>query len=234
MVTRRLLRKLLFGCASFLFVWPNFAVANLLPNAPIDPLSLYGTTHKFLVLRDNAVVGDHVLNFFKLNNQIIAETKFNIKISFLGLSLYNYQYESRGVWEEDRLQRIDVRVNDDGKEISNTAQMETAGYSINNSNNLLPNTTLFPTSHWNTNVLKQGQVFNTILGKLNTVEITNLGPEKIKILNGFIEADHYRYTGELRLDAWYDKQGRWVKLKFLAEDQSTIEYLCTTCSEFSK
>lgn len=234
MVTGRNLWKLAFACASLLIVWPNFAAANLLRSTPVDPVALYGSTHKFLVLRDNAVVGDHVLNFSQQNNQIIAEAEFNIKISFLGLSLYKYRYESRSVWEEGLLQSINVRVNDDGKEIINTARIEAAGYSINNSSDLLPNATLFPTSHWNIEVLKQGQVFNTILGKLNQIKIKNLGPEKVKILNGFLEADHYQYTGELRLDAWYDKQGRWVKLKFLADDQSTIEYLCTTCSGFSK
>ena len=234
MMTGRNFWKRALACASLLIIWPNFAAANLLRNVPVDPLTLYGSTHKFLVLRDNAVVGDHVLSFSKQNNQIIAETVFNIKISFLGLSLYKYRYESRSIWEEGRLRKIDVRVNDDGTEIINTARIEAAGYSINNSNDLLPNTTLFPTSHWNFEVLKQGQVFNTILGKLNQIEIKNLGPEKVKILNGFIEADHYQYTGELQLDAWYDKQGRWVKLKFLADAQSIIEYLCTTCSGFSK
>ena len=40
-----------------------------------------------------------------------------------------------------------------------------------------------------------------------------------------VQATRYRYTGELRMDQWFDDRGRWVKAAFPAFDGSMIEYI---------
>jgi len=42
---------------------------------------------------------------------------------------------------------------------------------------------------------------------------------------GWVDANHYRYSGDVNKDQWFDDSGRWVKTVFKASDGSTIEYI---------
>jgi hypothetical protein len=44
-----------------------------------------------------------------------------------------------------------------------------------------------------------------------------------------VEATHYKYEGEIQNDVWYDAEGRWVRMKFLGDDGSAIEFRCRKC-----
>ena len=57
------------------------------------------------------------------------------------------------------------------------------------------------------------------------VQVTPLGREKVKTATGWIDANHYRYSGDVTKDQWFDDRGRWVKTTFKASDGSTIEYI---------
>ena len=46
---------------------------------------------------------------------------------------------------------------------------------------------------------------------------------------GGIPATHHAYTGDLSTEVWYDDAGRWVKMRFEAQDGSTIDYVCRRC-----
>ena len=217
----------LFG--SFVSISPSYGSIGF----PVtnDPLKLYGTHHEFLVLRDGLVVGKHTVRFQQKADELIADTQFHIDIKLLGLSLYNYTYESREIWEADKLMKLEVKVDDDGSLKSHSLQYEANGYKLNGKLLNVPSSSLIPTNHWNPAVINKTNVFNTILGKINSVKILEVGNEPVQTNDGTISATRYQYSGDLKLDAWYDNKGRWVKLKFLAEDQSVIEYLCSTCEE---
>jgi hypothetical protein len=53
-----------------------------------------------------------------------------------------------------------------------------------------------------------------------------MGREPVKTATGAtIEATRYHYTGDIRMDQWFDDRGRWVKGMFAAPDGSTIDYV---------
>jgi hypothetical protein len=47
--------------------------------------------------------------------------------------------------------------------------------------------------------------------------------------SGALRARHYLYAGDLNGEIWFDDQGRWVKLRFRADDGSIIDYVCRRC-----
>ena len=90
---------------------------------------------------------------------------------------------------------------------------------------VMPASTL-PTSHWNVRQIGQTMLLNTQNGARAHLQVTPLGREKVKTAPpGWIDANHYRYSGELAKDQWFDDRGRWVKTTFKASDGSTIEYI---------
>lgn len=195
-----------------------------------DPLALYGGKLQFSVLRNGKMVGKHHVAFTEKNDNVVADTVFDVIISFLTIPVYDYRYNSKGLWENGKLRSINVNVDDDG-DISNFAGFKLPNAFLINGKpeRLTGDKEVFPTNHWNDGVLDQTEVFNTITGKMNKVTITKAGLEDVAVRNGTVKANRYVYTGELELESWYDLSGRWVKLKFKAKDNSDMEYFCETC-----
>lgn len=201
----------------------------------VDPITLYGDKLEFEVSRNGKPVGSHRVFFFEKQNAVLADTVFKIEISLLKIPLYNFKYESQGHWENGRLRSINVDVDDDGKVDKFAGFRLPNAFLINGKPQpLAKGTEIYPTNHWNNGVLSQSEVFNTLTGKINQVSIKNAGPEKVAVKGGSVTADRYVYSGDLEVESWYDSQGRWVKLRFKAEDDSLIDYMCTTCAPESE
>ena len=88
---------------------------------------------------------------------------------------------------------------------------------------------LFPTNHWNLNVLHERRVLNTLTGQINRVRIEARKRERVPTERGEIEATRYAYTGDLQTEVWYDDLGRWVKMRFAGRDGTPIDYVCQRC-----
>jgi hypothetical protein len=88
---------------------------------------------------------------------------------------------------------------------------------------------LYPTNHWNPEVLEPDRVLNTLTGDLTRVDIVRVGTETLDLPTGKVQAARYRYVGDLSLDAWYDDRGQWLGMRFKGRDGSEIRYLCATC-----
>ena len=91
---------------------------------------------------------------------------------------------------------------------------------------------IFTTNHWNPNVLSQKSVLNTMTGRTNTVEISEVGKEMVRTGANKREAMRHEYDGDLTdVFTWYDEKKRWVGLDFKSKDGSVISYECNSCGE---
>ena len=88
---------------------------------------------------------------------------------------------------------------------------------------------LFPTNYWNSNVLHEQRVLNTLTGQINKVRIEARKRERVPTERAEIEATRYAYTGEFQTEAWYVDMGRWVKMRFAGRDGAQIDYVCHRC-----
>jgi len=59
---------------------------------------------------------------------------------------------------------------------------------------------------------------------MSQVVIDRVGNETLQDNNTSINANRYRYTGDIQADVWYDDENRWVKLEFKGEDGNVISY----------
>ncbi len=195
-----------------------------------DPLQLYGKEIIFDVLRNGEKSGTHRVTFKRNGKNFEVSVNFNLSISFLSLKVYEFSYKSFALWTNDALRKIEAQTDDNGEKTYVTAKASEAGFSVRTPQKTYQvNSNLFPTNHWNSLVLKQKQVLNTITGLINEVSIRDNGFEKVSTERGMINATKYTYTGQLETTVWYDQQGRWVKMEFSGKDGSTITYKCKKC-----
>jgi hypothetical protein len=196
----------------------------------LDPFSLYGDELRFRVLRNGAPIGHHEVRFRTRQDEVIADSRFEAEVRVLFFTAYRYLYQSRDVWRDGCLVAVKAETNDNGKEMRVEAALEGEALRVTSpAGTRTVEAGIFPTTHWNAGVIGSQRVLNTITGDIAAVDMIALGEETVLVEGTPALAQRYRYTGEIQSDVWYDADGRWVKMRFNAQDGSTIEYVCERC-----
>jgi hypothetical protein len=205
--------------------------------------SPYPPTITFAVIRNGENVGRHTLTFNQKGESQVVTIDSDITVRAMGLVAYRYIHHGNEVWAGEQLQSLQASTEDNGRKFSVFAQhvgshlrveRTTAGpvaaaavdgfQAPDTMRETLP-ASLMPTSQWNIRQVKQTQLLNTQYGTVAKVKVVPGGREQIRTSTRSIEATRYTYSGDLRMDLWYDDRGRWVKGIFVAFDGSTIEYI---------
>ena len=198
-----------------------------------DWQTLYGDKIDFGVYRDDRRVGTYETVFVRQQQgwQVISRMDISVPL-FLFIS-WDYAYKAREVWQNQWLKKLDVFESRNGSESTFKAQTEGPGRYLKGLgqegtvNVQLP---VLPTSHYNAEVIHGDRVLNTLTGQVNRYRLTPVQKEMVTTNKGQIEAQRYRYEGELNnTEVWYSDQGHWVKLWFKGDDGSNIELRCLYC-----
>ena len=213
--------------AMLLWAIPAAAHAGL----PLVPERHGHRIYEYGIYRNGDEVGTHRLEVHRTGRLIKVHCESDINISLLGFSLYRFLYNAREVWDDRGLLQLSVQVNDggdrfqlEGRRIDGSFQ-----WTVNDEDRFVRPLPVFPTNHWNPEVLNQEQVLNTLTGKLNAVKIQSLDTFELGVSPHIVQASAYRYSGDLQLVSWYGDDGRWLGMRFKGEDGSTIEYRCSNC-----
>ena len=195
------------------------------------PIEEYNNKIGFDVVRNGEVVGQHVTTFLQDGSDLTVESKMNLKITLLGITVYSFDYMSLEKWSDGVLSSLDVDVEDGADQFKISSLLNSEGLTIiSPSGTITARGPIISTNHWNADIVMQSRVLNTLTGKINHVKLISKGEERISIKDGYIMATRYDYSGELTdTSVWYDSHGRWSKLEFKARDGSTVEYICNTC-----
>ncbi|HNB29077.1 MAG TPA: DUF6134 family protein [Alphaproteobacteria bacterium] len=220
-------------------VWAEALPATLPPSAHpasqgpagIDPVGLYGAEARYDILRDGEKVGTHALTFRRTPIGLSVESRSDIEVKLLFLSAYSFRYQSTEHWRGGRLAQLYAASNDNGQaqRVEARAEQNRMSYRVAGGA-WQTGQPVLPTTHWAMPRPGPATLLNTLTGNLNQVEIQDAGREAVQIGATAVTARRFVYSGDLAIESWYDADGRWIKLRFRAEDGSTIEYLCSTCA----
>lgn len=199
--------------------------------ALIDPFALYGPQMRFEVRRNGEPVGQHIVDFSRRGDTVIAVSRFSVTVKMLGLAVYRYTYVSTDVWEGGCLAASRSQIDDDGERTVIEAERQGPTLLVSGPNGTVTaDPTIIPTNHWNPGVLGRHQVLNTLTGTIDDVVIVERGRASRPVNGVARPAHHYAYTGDLHTEVWYDDDGRWVALRFEGRDGSAIEFICQSCA----
>ncbi len=165
----------------------------------------------FDVIRKGKDIGDISYSFSgnKDDFTVNVVTDIAVKVPLLRLNAYVFRQNSIEHWVGGKLATVRSATDDDGEKHQVSA----------------PAGGLVPGSLWNDEIVRANQVFNTIDGRVMSVRVVDLGTQAIKTRSGRIMAHHYRITGDLERDVWYDSEGNLARVSFTADDGSTITYV---------
>jgi len=81
---------------------------------------------------------------------------------------------------------------------------------------------VLPASFWNMAFLSRTDFFHTETGLLLKITVTAMGNEQISTRMGPKLTHHYRLTGGMERDLWFDQNGRPLRYQLKGSDNSVI------------
>lgn len=232
-------------CLAHNIAFAALALLAAQPAAARDIATAAPHSLHFAVTRNGEPIGTHRVQVVDRGDTRAVTNTIAFAVTRLGLVVYRYNHQSEETWSGGRLQSLTARSNDDGIQrkvrvarqgeqlridreerrpmIKAAALEHIVPAEVTSDSETVPGTML-PTSMWNQRITAQSALINTHHGKISKFQVAEVGRETVSTSGGSLQATHYLFTGEIRLDLWFEGGGRWVKARFIARDGSTIEY----------
>lgn len=168
---------------------------------------------------------DHI-RFNRKNNRLIVQRKLRIDVTFLMFSAYTYTHEATEVWQEGQLKKLESKTNDNGEKYRVSAKITEHGLKVTtNDTNYVAPRNVIPSSYWNHQVVEAGRLLDTETGRMGQIDVTDEGKETLQVTGRSIKARKYDISGAVDLDLWYNKNQRWVKMKFFNSGYKVVYHL---------
>lgn len=200
------------------------AIAALAASFRVDASVPASEVIDFLITRDHATIGRHVLDIQRRGDDIHVDIAIDIEITMLFMKLFAYKHRSHEVRRGGRLISLDARTDDDGTAYWVAAKATPAGLAVSGSGGRFtaPADTL-TTGYWSYATVGKSRLLDSQHGKLVDVRISPMGSERIDTANGTVPSRRYEVDGDLRLTLWYSPDGQWLKSAFAARG-AEVEY----------
>jgi hypothetical protein len=136
------------------------------------------------------------------------------------IKTYSYVYHGQETWKDQRLVRLDSTANDNGKRLAVSAVAEPKGVRViidhqHKGEARMVSRDVWLTSYWH---LPDPKLRNDTLalldsdtGKALSAKLQFIGAEKRAIAGSEATLGHFKLTGEVEVDLWYDGSERLAR-----------------------
>lgn len=196
----------------------------------------YKPNHEFEIFRNNKKIGFHKLSFQNIGDKIIVNTQIEMIVKLGILPIFSYFHKGKEIWINNEFIEAKTSTKKNNREFDFFAIRKDSKIEIRSRGKtfLVPGDSLI-TSYWQQNWFKKKTLIDSQHGKKRLINVEKKNIERIKTSNGYISAQRYKVKGtqdkpngkKIDYDIWYDKEKRWVKIKFYIK-KSLIEYFLVT------
>lgn len=181
----------------------------------------------FQVFVDNRPAGSYRMAIVPRADGSVAVTcqaDVRVRVFVVG---YHYSYRGTEVWKDGRLLQLDSRADDDGKQFAVTAQAEGEALRVrSNGQERVIRKDVWTTSCWQLPpasfrnraiVLLDADTGREVNGNLFSV-----GVNRLNVAGQVMDCAHYRVTGGVQLELWFDAQERLVRQESVEDGHRTV------------
>lgn len=182
----------------------------------------------FTVLRDGSEIGTHILRFGDRGDDLTVhvETDIAVKIPLVNIAVYRFTHRGDEVWRGGKLSELASETNDDGTEHKLTVRPDGTDLHVESDvGTHASDGAIIPASLWNPKLVRQSVLLNTLDGTEMPISVEDLGTEQVDAAGGEQTAEHYRLTGGLSREVWYNDRDELIRVRFAGKDKSQIEYV---------
>lgn len=185
-----------------------------------------GDTHlDFTVLRDGDEIGRHVIEAERDGDMQTVKIRTDVLVRVAFLPVYRFEHAGSETWKNGRLVALESHTNDDGNEHVLSVVRDGANLTVDSDgkkSSVAP--TIIPASLWNSLLVRQAVLLDTLDGSQLPVTVEDLGEDIVDVHDAAVHAHHYRITGALDRELWYDPAGTLIHVRYRARDNAEIVY----------
>ena len=177
----------------------------------------------FAIMRNGQQIGKHDMEIARDGAATTVDYRTQIEVKVMFIKAYSFGYSGRETWNGDSFVSFDSQTNDNRTQhaVTATASPERTsimadGKTIEAAGNVIP------ASFWSLAFLTRTAFFHTETGQPLKIAVSDLGNEQIATRMGTKLAHHYRLTGGLERDLWFDQKGAPLRYQLKGSDNSLI------------
>ncbi|NQU72206.1 MAG: hypothetical protein HQ514_16755 [Rhodospirillales bacterium] len=180
----------------------------------------------YTVLRNGDPIGSHGYSFKEDGGRLVVDINTDIKVKVAFLTVYRFEHQASEEWHRGKLVSTTSVTNDDGE--NHKLKVSFGGSNLKIDGDGKKSVAAYgsmPASLWHPDTVKNSVLLNTLDGTMMSVKVDELGPEQVKVKGHDVSAQHYRLTGDLERELWFDPSGTLVQVRFKGDDGSDISYV---------
>jgi len=214
-------------------------------------LQLYGDEMRFNVTRNQKPVGSYRIRFSGSESDWQVDSRMALDFNAFLFFSYRFRYQGLERWQGDQMLSFKSDIDRNGElsrtllqraqdsnglpfwqggvwELADAEETQVPPQALDVLTNASRNLAL--SNHYNRSIIGQNQLFNSLSGQLNQISLVKEQTEVVSDGQSNVQAIRYRYTGDLEDTwVWYANDGRWLRMRFIADDGSTIQLNCERC-----
>jgi hypothetical protein len=180
----------------------------------------------FRMVRHDTDIGRHVLTFVPDGDTLTVHVTVDALVTLLSIPLVRYTHRATEIWHGGTLISVSATTDKNSEHEWVNARRDGASLVVTGSKTeryIAPENAL-ATSYWNKRLLA-GPMISMEDGVLLQPSIDALPEAPITSASGTaIPASHYKLTGPLNVELWYDRAAMWAGFQFKVVDGSIIHY----------
>lgn len=186
-------------------------------------------TRDFAVLVGNKPAGEvHMTIHRQDSGSISLRCDTDIKVTS-GLVTYKYSYRGLEEWKDRRLVRLESNTDDNAKRFLVSAAQSADGLKVkvNNVERSIK-ADAWTSSYWclpDPKLHTALTILDADSGKDLEAKLTYVATEKHRVAGQEVTLNHYRLTGKVNVDLWYDGHQRLVRQEWMEQGHRTIMVL---------
>jgi hypothetical protein len=166
---------------------------------------------RFDILMSDDVIGYHNVDFDGFGDELLAETRIEIEVKLLFLTLFQYSHRSAETWKADRLAAFASTTNDDGRLDSVVVRARENGFEVHGrKGTFLAPADIMVGSFWNPDILSHDLLIDPQKGTLKEQVIHDHERTTLSIGGEPRTVTRYRLSSILDGEVYYDDRGQWV------------------------
>ena len=158
-------------------------------------------------------IGEHRMTVEKDGEALVIEHDSEIALGLLFTVIYRREARSREVWQDDRLVSFESVIDDNGTILEVRARAEGDRLVIEGSNGRVSEAPgeIATTQPSYEGAIERERFLKVATGEVVEARVEPTGPNTVQVAGEEVEASHYRLSGELGREIWFDNAGLWVK-----------------------
>jgi hypothetical protein len=184
-------------------------------------------TRDFSVMVSNKPAGEvHVTIHRADNGSTYVRCDTDVKVR-IGLRDHKFIYRGFEEWKANRLVKFDSNTDDDGKRfyVSAAADKDGLRLKVNNVERIVP-AHVWLTSFWSLPDPKlrdkELPIIDADSGQELSGKLQFVATEKVKVGGQEVPLNHYKLTGKVSYDLWYDGSERLVRQEWMESGYKTV------------